>query len=268
MPDDKIRPGIPTPSFARKIMELQRQAAENARALQKIQKPHNPTFPAVLTARTFDSATGWSAYDWTEQQFSTNGLRETKPGGRTGTSTWQPAVSYGDGTVLGTSDLPKEVWLRERAHSATRGLVHEFPWYCACVAGRSGSGSGGGNFSECCPDVALPNTLFATFMAPGCPCLDGLVVPVPLDNPSPAEWAITTSICGVPWRITIFGFIGCQVVAAPIEAASNCSASGFAFGPVICDPFSATATATLNNAPFGFPDCPCDSISYEVIVTA
>src|SRR5258707_2826732 len=58
-------------------------------------------------------------------------------------------MAYGDGTILRT--FPREVMLRKRCVTRTLGVVWEFPWYCACVAGAAGSG-GGTVIVSCCPN--------------------------------------------------------------------------------------------------------------------
>jgi hypothetical protein len=140
MSDQHISPGFITPGTAQK---LTRQLAETERSrASREDEVHTieGDFPAVITS----GSGGYHA--WTEQAFN-NGARYTKPGGRTGTTSVNPAC-LPDRSTIGAGKLPAEVWLRRTRWDATYGIIYE-------IIGGSGSSSRFIRF-------ALPSSLATT----------------------------------------------------------------------------------------------------------
>lgn len=247
MPDSRISPGLVTATGGRLLTRLRDQADMNRAAIERIRAVPPLKKPAVLTGRAFDSVTGFWNYSWTEQGYDERGLRYTKPGGQSGTTTWNPAVAYGDGTLPTT--FPQEVTIRRRGLSASRGVLWEFPWYCACEMG-TGSGSGGGDggvLTTCCAN-RIPRDLYGTFYStPACTCWDAISVKrFDWDGGSSTSWSYHPD----------FGMCSTTTVT---EMSLFCSSGvwGFAFSSigdcipiassitVTCIPFSALVKVTL-----------------------
>lgn len=117
MADEHISPGFLTPSAAEYIKRAAIQTEQNRqKAAELIRNGDTADFPAVITS----GAAGYHA--WTEQAFGADGLRYTKPGGRTGTAAVNPAVLPDRSTI--SSDTV-EVWLRRTLWNATYGIIYE-----------------------------------------------------------------------------------------------------------------------------------------------
>lgn len=124
----KIR-GLLPPSAKRALGRTVRNGAADGRRIDAIQGDENAViqeFPALWT--DYDPETGRCA--WTEQTFDPiTGARITRPLGKFGTFTSQPAFPVGPGPVPpdGLAD-GIEVWLRARIYSAELGQTYEFDW--------------------------------------------------------------------------------------------------------------------------------------------
>lgn len=291
MPDDRIQPGIVTATGSRLIDRLRIQADANRAFLERMRAVPPLKKPAVLTGRAFDSVTGFWNYSWSEQTYNDAGLRVTKASGFTGSTTWNPAVAYGDGNLPTT--FPQEVTIRRRGVSSSRGVVWEFPWFCGCGTGSSGSGVG----IVCCGNVLLPISLLATVVVyPGgiggfggndCDCLDGVVVELRLRTtglPPGANyvWENTSaSICGKTWLIQLTNVdttcwqlrfdpnnpLECNTtqLSQPSEPPSPIVCNSTAKLCWSCNPFAVWGYWLLRQTSPG--SCPCDNSTFEVIVT-
>jgi hypothetical protein len=126
---EHISPGFLTVGAANQI---KRSIAETERLQQKageaMQYADVKDFPALITS----GSGGYHA--WTEQAFGPDNLRYTKPNGRTGTTTSNPAVLPDRSTL---SSFPVECWLRRTMWSADKGVVYE-------TVGLTAAGSSGG----------------------------------------------------------------------------------------------------------------------------
>ncbi len=140
-----------TTSQAETLRRFIRQASEQRGQISRLSDNATDILPAKLTA--YDSSSG--AYSWTEQYYDANGLRITKPGGRTGTPAYSPAYPFGNNITA--TVFPIEVTLR-RTVSTAIGPVYEFPWSCGCasIPGPLPPIPG------CC-DVLTTDTLYLTF---------------------------------------------------------------------------------------------------------
>lgn len=106
---------------ANKVKAVEKQVLEQSRAMSDgslNQTPPMDMFPAKLTA--YDSATGY--YSWTEQYYTTTGVRQDRVGGRTGTHTWMPAKMLNGAKV---TTFPFQVTLIRTIHSDTLGVIYE-----------------------------------------------------------------------------------------------------------------------------------------------
>lgn len=273
MPDNRISPGLVTATGGRLLTRLRDQADMNRAAIERIRAVPPMKKPAVLTGRAFDSVTGFWNYSWTEQGYDERGLRYTKPGGMTGTTTWNPAVAYGDGHLPTT--FPQEVTIRRRGLSSSRGVVWEFPWFCGCTAG-TGSGSGGVT-NACCPGIQIPLDLYATILAPGCSCFDGQTFAMTFGGSG--QWSGgLTNVCtdgstAQPY-VTNTARLECVLggwVLTWLETFSSlgggtyaCSFGSIASQSTTCAPFSFVGNGTFGNL---HGTCPCNGIAYQLIIT-
>jgi len=153
--------------------------------MEAIAKTPRDRFMAKLTGKTFDSTLGVWAYSWTKRTCNADGLRIDHPDGVTGDADFMPAYAFGDGQVVGDGVFPVDVMLRRRLHVNGKGPVYEFPWYCACEEGTSGSG-GEAVSTLCCGSV--PRDLYITVSAPGYPTIDGTVIPLTYNSSGSGSW--------------------------------------------------------------------------------
>jgi hypothetical protein len=116
---NSIRPGFVTRSAANLLRDAVDVAYGNRQELDNTDYVPAEQFPASITA--YDSATGY--YSWTERSPLSDGTLEDKPGGRTGTPTWSPAIAIGGGT--NPSTYPFDVWLRRRV-VFSGGVAYDF----------------------------------------------------------------------------------------------------------------------------------------------
>jgi hypothetical protein len=118
---NSIRPGFVTRSAANLLRDAVDVAYENRQELDNTDYVPVEQFPAKITA--YDSATGY--YSWTERSPLADGTLEDKPGGRTGSPTWSPAIAIGGGA--NPSSYPVDVWLRRRV-VFSGGVCYDFIW--------------------------------------------------------------------------------------------------------------------------------------------
>lgn len=115
-----ITPGFLTATAADTLRDAVDMVGKHEQYLAVLPDFDRDEFPASITS--YDSTAG--AYAWEEQTFTTTGARETKSGGRTGTSTSSPAYSVGTATP---SSYPFDVWLRRRV-VYSGGVAYEFDY--------------------------------------------------------------------------------------------------------------------------------------------
>jgi hypothetical protein len=116
MADEHISPGFLTPSAAAYLKRVALETERNRQqAAEMMRHADVKDFPALIT-----SGSG-AHHAWTEQAFDENGERYTRPGGRTGTASVNPAVTPSRRPM----DYPCEVWLRRTLWNATYGIIYE-----------------------------------------------------------------------------------------------------------------------------------------------
>lgn len=113
--DPHFSPGLLTPSGAEALQDLFRQVEITRKKVEELSPQIIDEFPAVLTSGSSGD------HAWSEQTFNA-GLRITKPSGRFGTTSFNPAV-FADGSTA--TSFPLEVMLRRRNYAGTRGVVFE-----------------------------------------------------------------------------------------------------------------------------------------------
>lgn len=119
MADEHISPGFLTPSAAEYLKRAARQVEDSRQQLaNRVPTNDEKDFPAVITS----GSGGYHA--WTEQWFDATGARYTKPGGRTGTTSVDPAC-LPDRSTIAAGLLPFAVWLRRTIWDATYGVIYE-----------------------------------------------------------------------------------------------------------------------------------------------
>lgn len=137
MAKKKITPGFVYPSEAEALTQAMATIGQQGQrmATGRESNEERVCIPVSITAR--DSGTGY--YSWTEQTYDASGVRITRPGGLTGTHTFNPLRLLGD-TVLTT--FPVEGLIVRAIGTATKGVVYE----AAAVEGDSDTGGGGGGY--------------------------------------------------------------------------------------------------------------------------
>lgn len=128
----------------------------------------------------------------------------------------------------------------------------------AALVPCSGSGFISGIQTECCPDVRVPRTLYATISTSPVCALDGLVKTMQYDAES-QEWRSDSFVAGgETWRVLFW----CENGAWTLQITNfSCGQSGVP--TVVCDPFSATITWTTG------PTCAiCADTSLTLDLTA
>lgn len=254
-----IRPGPIGVAAAAGLREFLRLVRENRRRAEALVDGGVDRFPAVVT--DYDPVSG--RYSWSEQTWDQYGSRVLKSGGRSGSFSYSPAYSFGDGSVVTEFPHPTTLYRRVVATeigSGSGGLgsgggslgpVYEFPLACGCVMGSGsgpsvGSGSGtqpGFVLAACCPNP-VARTLTVTMTAPTIPCLDGQSFQVFYVEGSLLVWqsapAVTFGGCGSD---SYFFALECPFSGFWRLYVRNLSLSGCVFSP---DPASPTALYALS----------------------
>lgn len=140
-----IRPGFVSRSAANLLRDTVDLAYETRQEMDAYDLVPTEMFPAKITA--YDATTGY--YSWTERSPLADGTLEDKPGGRTGSPTWSPAVAIGGGS--NPSSYPVDVWLRRRV-VFSGGVVYDFLWP-----------NGGGSITKMCRIVDPVVTFSSSF---------------------------------------------------------------------------------------------------------
>lgn len=120
MAKKKITPGFIYPSEAEALTQAMATIGQQGQRMATGREGNEERvcIPVSITAR--DSGTGY--YSWTEQTYDATGVRITRPGGLTGTHTFNPLRLLGD-TVLTT--FPVEGLIVRAIGTATKGVVYE-----------------------------------------------------------------------------------------------------------------------------------------------
>jgi hypothetical protein len=188
MPADReIQPGLLDATGAMMLNAAAATAYDTDRVLKSIPPEREVEIPIQITE--CDSSQTPPRCAWRERAWQADGTRYDKPNGRSGTTTFRPALLIGNGAAP-PSDMPFDTWGRLTVVADTLEQVLEVDWNCACAAGGSGFSSGGGGTSVITDDCGTLSTVLSLTLtdAGAASGLDGTVIDAEWDG---SEWTAT-----------------------------------------------------------------------------
>ena len=185
----EIGPGLLPPSAALALTAAAASSFDTQRVLQSIPPDRETEIPVKLTGGGSDGKCSW-----VERAWQSDGSRYDKPNGRSGTTSFRPAMLIGNGS-LPPASFPIDTYGRLTIVADTLDQVLEVVWNCACAVGGSGAGSGGGstNVATDCGDISTVLTVSLTVIAGTLDCADGVSFDLEWDG---EEWTGSAEFCG------------------------------------------------------------------------